>query len=252
MRSQVVTVALAGFLLAHSFTPCSLAAESSWPAKTDKLIESVKGLLIAGETVIDVQQADLDRDGLDDLLLVTERKIPAKPPDDWIQTTRSLLVLTRQAEGGYVLRARNDKVVYCAECGGMMGDPFDGVSAAPGTYTVAHYGGSAWRWSVSTTFNYSRRDKAWQLVSVKSDYFHVADEDTTGKSATLVPPNHYGKIDLRDFDPEDFIGRGLSCGLHEKQVSGRWQRVQGDSFRELALGVTTDKRVASTRDTDVR
>ena len=72
---------------------------------------------------------------------------------------------------------------------------------------MSHYGGSAWRRSVDYKFNYSRRDNTWQLVRVEETSFHASDPDTV-EEAVSTPPEHYGKIDIADFDPENWKGQG--------------------------------------------
>ncbi|MBI3230188.1 MAG: hypothetical protein HYZ45_08460, partial [Burkholderiales bacterium] len=57
-------------------------------------------------------------------------------------------------------------------------------------------------------FNYSRRDNTWQLVRAEESTFNAADPDKTMKQKTYTPPKHYGKIDIVDFDPQNYRGRG--------------------------------------------
>ncbi|NVN93495.1 MAG: hypothetical protein HXX11_23260, partial [Desulfuromonadales bacterium] len=114
------------------------------------------------------------------------------------------LIVIRSADGSLNLVKRNNKVVYCSTCGGMMGDPFQGISARKKTITVSHFGGSAWRWATTTTFNYSRKDNTWQLVLVQNDSFHASDpENLTSKQHK--PPRDYGKIDFAEFDPDNYL-----------------------------------------------
>lgn len=87
-----------------------------------------------------------------------------------------------------------------------MGDPFQGVAAEPKTFTVSHYGGSAWRWSVDYTFNYSKRDNTWLLVRVEESSFHAFEPDKI-KTDVYISPKHYGKIDIADFDPDHWQGQ---------------------------------------------
>ena len=55
--------------------------------------------------------------------------------------------------------------------------------------------------------DYSRKDKAWQLVRVEEENFNANDPDK-GTTKVFTPPKDFGKIDFRDFDPEDFKGKG--------------------------------------------
>lgn len=155
-----------------------------------------------GHAPIALAVADLNGDGVDDAVLVTEsiEEVEDEHP-------RALLVLVRSRDGVLRVAARSDKAVYCRECGGMMGDPLASVEARKRELRVSHYGGSAWRWSNEYTFRYSRRDDAWQLVRVEERSFHASGPD--GQEVTVYrPPRDFGKIDLRDFDPHDFLGKG--------------------------------------------
>jgi hypothetical protein len=156
---------------------------------------------------IALERADLDGDGTADFVLVVERRT-ARPSDDAIEDgQRPLLVLTHRADGSLELAARNDKVVYCSTCGGMMGDPFQGVEAGPKTFTVSHMGGSAWRWTADYRFAWSRRDRTWELVRVTESSFHASAPDRV-KTRIATPPRDFGKIALADFDPRKWRGQG--------------------------------------------
>jgi hypothetical protein len=160
----------------------------------------------AGTRPLAFETADLNRDGRPDAILVLEPIL--KPADDaFAERSRPLLVLVGQPDGTYREAARNAKVVYCSACGGVMGDPFQGVDAGTGTFTVHNAGGSGWRWGVEYTFAHSRRDHAWQLVRVTENTFHASDP--TGPTETVsTPPKHFGKIDLTTFDPENWKNQG--------------------------------------------
>jgi hypothetical protein len=144
------------------------------------------------------EPADLNGDGTIDHILVLERTDAAagEGSDD----KRSLIVLTRDKNGVLKRAASNDKVVYCRSCGGVFGDPFAGIRVKRNSFTVDNYGGSNWRWSDSYKFNYSRRDRTWQLVLITKDSFQATDPD---KSKTkVITPKSFGKINLADFDPD--------------------------------------------------
>lgn len=152
---------------------------------------------------IALESADLNGDGTRDYALVIE---DPKETDDLIQGRRNLLILTRTAGGKLTLAARNDReAVYCRTCGGIsIGDPFMGIKVGRNTFTINHYGGSAWRWTDDSTFNYSRRDKNWQLVRVKTTSFHTADPEKV-ETHIYTPPKDFGKINIADFDPENYL-----------------------------------------------
>lgn len=146
-----------------------------------------------------IERGDLNRDGREDVVLVLEPQDPEQP--------RPLLILVRDAKGALKLAKRSAKAVFCRNCGGMMGDPFQGVVVEKGRFTIQHYGGSAWRWSSNFTFGWSRRDQSWQLVRVENTSFH-ASEPKPEEKTVHIPPRDFGLIDVTEFDPEDYKGRG--------------------------------------------
>ena len=190
-----------------------MLAAAAAATEADRPIESpsdmpapVQAFVAKGEKAIWLSQADLDRDGDSDFILVLERP-PASADEDMEPGQRPLLLLLREADGKLREAKRNERMVMCPRCGGVMGDPFVGIESGPGTFTVQHYGGSSWRWSADYKFNYSRRDRTWQLVLVEESSFHASDP-TTEKTTRATPPKDFGKIDLADFDPDDWKGRG--------------------------------------------
>ncbi|HWS90532.1 MAG TPA: hypothetical protein VN282_26425 [Pyrinomonadaceae bacterium] len=168
-----------------------------------KVPAEVRPFVEAGAKAIAVEAADLNGDGRGDFVLVLERANPAKDADDFPVNERPLLILLRGADGKLSEAKRNERVVMCSKCGGVWGDPFEGVEAGRNTFTVSHYGGSNWRWKNSYKFNYSRIDRTWQLVRTEELSYHTSDPDKMERHVH-TPPRDFGKIDLADFDPENY------------------------------------------------
>lgn len=173
----------------------------------DEIPADVKPFVESRTRVLVLKRADLNGDGRMDILLVLEMQ-PAQAVDPPIEDRqRPLLLLIRQPDGSLTAAKRNDMIVYCSTCGGAMGDPFVTVKAARNSFTIGHYGGSAWRWGNSFTFGFSRRDNTWQLVEVAEESFHALDpKEKTPR--VYKPPKDFGKIDIADFDPETWKGAG--------------------------------------------
>ena len=163
----------------------------------------VRPFVEAGAKAIAVEAADLNGDGRGDYVLVFERGNPAKDADDFPVNQRPLLILVRGEDGRLSEAKRNERVVMCSRCGGVFGDPFEGVVAERNTFTVMFYGGSNWRWAYSYRFNYSRADRTWQLVRAEETEYHTSDPEKM-KTKVFIPPRDYGKIDLAAFDPEHY------------------------------------------------
>lgn len=193
MRTILLTLAL---VCAAATTAAAQSEELQVPAEVQPFVE-------AGTKAIAVEAGDLNGDGRGDFVLVLERENPALDKDDFPVNQRPLLILLRGADGKLSAAKRNERLVMCSKCGGVFGDPFEGVSAGRNTFTVDFYGGSNWRWKYSYRFNYSRIDKTWQLVRAEEISYHTSDPDKM-KTRVFTPPRDFGKIDLADFDPENY------------------------------------------------
>ncbi|HYW73251.1 MAG TPA: hypothetical protein VE961_19680 [Pyrinomonadaceae bacterium] len=185
-----------------------LCAPLALTAQELKIPAEVAPFIDSGAKAIALEKSDLNGDGRDDFILVLEKENPAKNSEDFPINQRPLLILLRGADGKLTAAKRNEKIVMCSQCGGVFGDPFEGVIAGPGTFSVEHYGGSSWRWKYSYKFNYSRIDKTWELVRVEEVNYHTSNPD---KATTKIytPPRHFGKIDIADFDPDNYLKKGV-------------------------------------------
>jgi hypothetical protein len=184
-----------------------VVAAQTYYVPMDKLPVEVRPFIEKGALSLAFEAADLNGDGLQDFVLVLEKQKAKASDPDIEENQRPLLILIRRPEGSMLLAARNEKIVYCSGCGGVFGDPFEGIKAGLKTFTVYHYGGSAWRWSIEYKFNYSRRDNTWQLVRVQETTYH-ASEPNKQKVKVYTPPKDYGKIDIGNFDPDNWKGQG--------------------------------------------
>jgi hypothetical protein len=108
------------------------------------------------------------------------------------------LILLGQADKTYKLAARNDNTVYCVDCGGAFGDPFDGISIANGNFSINHYGGSSWRWTRFITYKYSPADKNWYLFRDGGDSFHASEPEKV--KTTIKTVKNFGKVAFEKFD----------------------------------------------------
>lgn len=164
--------------------------------ETADVPEEVKPFISKDMSALACKSADLNGDGTKDYVLVVETA--ASAADRNSEDERTLMIITRDAKDKLKLAKSNDSVVFCRGCGGVFGDPFDSVEVKRNTFTVVNYGGSAWRWSETYTFNYSRIDKTWQLVKAVSESFNsLAPQNLMRKVRT---PKNFGKIDIADFD----------------------------------------------------
>jgi hypothetical protein len=163
--------------------------------------DELGAFVLPGTRALCAAGADLNADGLPDYLLVLEKLNGQESGSMRSTAERPLLVVVRQPGGTLRVAARNDQVVYCAGCGGIFGDPFEGVGVGPGSFTVYHYGGSAWRWRADYTFRYARGAGTWRLTKVKELSYHTSSPDKM-EETVFVAPDDFGDIDLARFHPE--------------------------------------------------
>ncbi|MCS6991670.1 MAG: hypothetical protein NZL95_07390 [Chitinophagales bacterium] len=150
-------------------------------------------------SVLDSVRGDLNNDGLSDLLVVLRRN-----GEDTLSNViehpekRPLLLLLRQQDGRLHLAARNDHVVYCYDCGGVLGDPYGSIAISGDSFTVEQYGGSAWRWSRTLTFRYFEQEENWFLWRDLTGFYHTSDPQDI--DLTLRTEQDFGKIKFAEFD----------------------------------------------------
>lgn len=180
------------------------------PAQNEeiKVPNDVKSFVEKGTIAIALETGDLNGDGTKDFILVLSK--PTKENGEFDETgdaVRPTLILIRDAGGKLSLAARNDQVSYCKNCGGVMGDPFQGIQIRGTSFTITNAGGSSDRWDVEYTFGFSRRDKNWQLTRVEENNFSAFSPSKV-ETTILTPPKNFGLINFADFDPENFKHKG--------------------------------------------
>jgi hypothetical protein len=155
--------------------------------------------LLPGHEVLDFQKGDINADGLEDVILVQKAigeletyEVSGQP------APRPLMLLLRQPDGALKLAARNDQLVYCVECGGMMGDPYQGITIKGNYFSIEHFGGSAWRWSHIITFKYNPNKQGWYLHKDGSQSFHAAYPDSTMEEK-IKTTKDFGEVHFTDY-----------------------------------------------------
>lgn len=170
----------------------------------------------ADKRVIDFTQADLNGDGKKDAILVVQDKESVVESESDAESDslnkdneglRTLLLLQRQNDGKLKLVVSNDNAVMCEKCGGVFGDPFEGIRAEKKGFVIYHYGGASWRWRNDFTFGWSPRDQTWQLVKVSTLEYHASDPENI-ETEDFVSPRDFGLINLAEFDMDDWQGKG--------------------------------------------
>jgi hypothetical protein len=183
-------------------------------AAEDQSHQEISQFLAPNEKILALAQADLNLDGRMDYVVILERtdRDASAYPDD----QRPLLILIRNPDGSLAVAKRNDHAVYCSACGGGgIGDPFEGLEATRGGFTIKFLGGDAERWMEEYSFRYSKRYNSWQLVNFFQGSYRSDRPAEVQKWHNYKPPKDYGLIDIEKFNLRMCLKGGCIQGIAE-------------------------------------
>ena len=169
--------------------------------------DEILPFILTGYSVLDMESGDINKDGIDDIILILKKNDEDSTSDvNEHPEARPLLLLLRSRDGKLTLAARNDSTVYCVNCGGMLGDPYTGITIMNGYFSIEHYGGSSWRWTRIITYKYSTKDKWWYLHRDGSEYTKMnPSTDPNAEAMINAGPDkirtekNFGKVRFEDF-----------------------------------------------------
>lgn len=176
-----------------------MANPGSTNAQDPNLPPAAAKSLPKGYEVLNSTTGNLNLDRYPDLIVVLHKAREAETSDVVSHPEkRPLLIFTGGPGNTYQLVARSDNAVYCVDCGGMMGDPFMGITIKQGYFSVEHYGGSAWRWTRIITFKYAVAEKNWFLYKDGNESFHATEPDKLTRKIYTV--KNFGKVPFIRFN----------------------------------------------------
>lgn len=205
------------FIIISMLMSVSLTAQQTVLSKIPKTGNTIDAFIPEGYDIISTATGDLNKDKVDDYVLVLKSKLENQYENPEVDTmikveenaaalvaelsARLLLVLFKNASG-YSLAAKSGSAILCKECGGIFGDPFESVMIERGVLSIHHYGGSAWRWSYTHKFR-------WQ----QNDFYLIGRT-----SYSFWNVSHCEKLD--DFAGTDYKDENLITGDYEhKKIS---------------------------------
>lgn len=186
-----------------------LAIAASVQAGTSKppaiTLADTSGVIIANKLkafignnhVLDSKTGNLAGNGKDDILLVLDPSTngPEKLGEG---PSRIVVLLMRNAKGHLYEAARNNKLVPCARCGGLAGDPYSYTLLGNGRFTVVTEGGSRQHWANEYTFVYTPTQHDWLLQEVKRN---ITDKLTGQHKVLDLTANDFGQIKFSNANP---------------------------------------------------
>ena len=151
-----------------------------------KLLE-IKKFVPENSKVLSLTLGHLNEDNFEDALLI----LGSKEEDSTSfndELKRTILILISDSSGNLVVKESNNSLVYCKACGGIFGDPLEGVDILKDkSFVVRHYGGSSWRWTFNITFQFSKAENTWILEKEESSSYFNMNIDSTMKEKLVIP-----------------------------------------------------------------
>ncbi len=159
--------------------------------------DDISRFLPAGAKVVDVVRGDLTGHGTRDALVVFEPTLDADAPSG-AGSPRTVAILERDSAGKLQMTAENTRLVPCARCGGLAGDPYGYARIEDAAFIVAVSGGSRERWFADYHFRRSDRGTGWRLARVDRG---VIDTHTDSQEQDALTHATFGDIAFADVDP---------------------------------------------------
>ena len=135
-----------------------------------------------GYGTLDTVSADINADGINDFLLAT-----FKMGEDTINPSpkRNLKILLGQPDQTLKLDCESWTALAALSMGGFS-DPYPGIVVDKGKFIIQFSGGSNWKNTAATTFEYSAADKDWiKTIEITESYFmdkrHYWSDTSTAK-----------------------------------------------------------------------
>jgi calcineurin-like phosphoesterase family protein len=147
----------------------------------------------------DTVRGDLNLDGIKDLILVLN-KVGEEETSDIIDNPekRLMLILLGQKNNTYQKSKQSENAIYCYDCGGMLGDPFQKIMVKDGEFAIEHFGGSSWRWARTSKFKYIKDSDDWYLIEDALVNSHSGDPDNI--EVAIKTAKDFGEVKFEDFD----------------------------------------------------
>ncbi|MFD2561477.1 hypothetical protein [Aquimarina rubra] len=150
-------------LFIFSFSP-----SKSQENEKNETIKTPKSFRILGET-----EGDLDKDEIPEKVIVYDTE---KNTD--FGTERQIYIYKKNNDR-WELWKKSVGAILPSEHGGMMGDPFEGISIERNCIVISHFGGSRQKWNYTHRFRY--QNGAFELIGATvnfgspCDYFFIFD-----------------------------------------------------------------------------
>lgn len=176
----------------------SLVTSSFLFAQTNKKFPvELKPFVFKGYELLDFAEGDLNADTKKDAILILKKEGEDSIMAD--ELARPFLLLLRQPDGKLFLTKRNDSLVMCRNCGGIWGDPYEGLEIKKNSFIISFYGGSSWRWGYNYTFTYNATAKDWFLTREQQISYHNTEAELD-LNPCIIEADELGIVPLDKFN----------------------------------------------------
>jgi hypothetical protein len=154
---------------------------------------SVEKFIPKDYEVLNLTVGNLNLDEYEDAILILKHE--DEESDDY---KRPLYILIGDSRGKFRVVAENNSSVLGVSDGGILGDPFVGVTINNGYFSLKYYGGSNWRWSRTVTFKYDRRERKWFFYQDREESYYLLKPNK--KEIDIRTPEDLGTIEFERFN----------------------------------------------------
>ncbi|MHB0935801.1 MAG: hypothetical protein ACYDCO_01265 [Armatimonadota bacterium] len=171
-------------VIAAFFGLCCMAASAA-DFKYPTIKQSGKAIhdfVPKGWHILSTAKGDLNADKVADIAAVLEydKDLNAKNGKSNEMNThkpRIFIVVFQAKKGGYTLSVQDNTLIRLGDEGGMMGDPFQGISVNRGSVLIHEYGGSAGRWDIIARYRFQKN--GWYLIGLTDEEFDTITGEST-------------------------------------------------------------------------
>jgi hypothetical protein len=171
-------------------------------------------------SVIDSTLGDLDKDGVEELVVAYNTKSEDNESSESIPRE---LIIYKKTNTKWTAWQQSRQALYGSRDGGMMGDPFGDISIQKGILNISHSGGSSWKWS--HTDKYRFEGKTFRLIGYVShngkpcEYWQNVDFNlVTGKIIVKKEFENCATADQKIYkrQNETFLKKGIHITLENR------------------------------------
>lgn len=130
--------------------------------KQSELIKTPKSFKI-----LDEKEGDLDKDGVSEKVIVYDTE---KETD--LGTERQIFIYKKK-NNKWTLWKKSVGAILPSQHGGMMGDPFEGISIERNCIVIHHFGGSVGKWNYAHRFRFQNEE--FQLIGATVNFDSPCD-----------------------------------------------------------------------------